>query len=152
MPAPGQPESPADAALTARRVRRAGWVLGAGAAVLLPWTAYLAWELPEHAVAVNYDLAWGGFDVGLILLLAAGAWAAFRANRWLPALAAATAMMLIVDAWFDVVTSGPSDRWLAVAMAVLIELPVAVACLRLSAHTQGLVLWRARHARAKGHR
>jgi hypothetical protein len=152
MPAPGQPTSPQEAADTAVRIRRAGWVLAIGAAVLIPWTAYLAWELPERSVAVNYDLAWGGFDVGLIILLAMGAWAAFRANRWLPALAAATATMLVIDAWFDVVTSRGDELVTAVLMAVLVELPVAIACLRLSVHTQGLVLWRAARHGCLGHR
>ncbi len=38
----------------------------------------------------------------------------------------ATGVLLICDAWFDIMTAAPDDVWAAVAIGVLGELPVAV--------------------------
>jgi hypothetical protein len=48
--------------------------------------------------------------------------------------AAATSSLLLVDAWFDIVTSAPgADRLAAVVMAAAMELPIAVLCAILAA-------------------
>lgn len=53
---------------------------------MIPWTAYLAWSLPGHFRAHNWDIAWVGFDAGLIAVLAYMAWAAwFRRQILAPA-------------------------------------------------------------------
>jgi hypothetical protein len=95
---------------------------------LLPWTLYLTFSLPARHVSQHYDLAWVGFDVALAAVIAGTAWAAVRSSPWLVPLAAATGTMLLCDAWFDVVTSGPGDLTEAVAEAVLAELPLAAVC------------------------
>ena len=51
-----------------------------------------------------------------------------RARAGSSPLAAATAAMLVCDAWFDIVTSTPGERLEAVLQAVLAELPLAVIC------------------------
>lgn len=143
--------SPDRAARMERRVRWAGWIFLVWAVLLVPWTVYLAAQLPRRALAHNYDVAWAGFDLGMVLVLGAAAIAAFRANRWLPPLAAAAATLLLVDAWFDVMTSPPRDRAVAIAMAALVEIPMAGACIWLARHAQHLVEWRAaRRARRAG--
>ena len=139
-----------------RRVRVVGWVLGALAALMLPWTAYLFIALPGTAPAAHFDLAWGGFDVALLVLLAATGWAAVRHARWLGAVAGATAALLATDAWFDVVTAPtPRERWVALAMAVVCELPLAVVCGWLAVRGQELVEQRLalgfRRRRVAGH-
>ncbi|MFC6704571.1 hypothetical protein [Flexivirga alba] len=112
-------------------------ILGIGAVLLIPWTVYLAWTLPGRAVAENYDVAWTGFDIGLILVLAGTAVAALRGGRWLPTLAAVTAATLLIDAWFDVVTaSTTADRVEAVVLAAVVEVPVACACLWIAVNAQ----------------
>lgn len=122
-----------------RAIRVAGWVLGLGAVVMVPWTAYLAATLPTREIATHYDLAWTGFDIGLSLALVGTAVAALRGGRWLPAVAAATATMLTVDAWFDVVTAPDmDDRRVALLMAVCVEIPVAAACALMAVHAQAL--------------
>jgi len=103
-------------------------VLTLAAAGLLPWTLYLTFTLPARHVAQHYDLAWVGFDIGLASAFAATAWCAVRSSQWLVPFAAASGTMLVCDAWFDVVTSGPGDLGEAVAEAVLAELPLAVVC------------------------
>jgi hypothetical protein len=66
-----------------------------------------------------------GFDLALATLAAAAVLAFRRRTRWTPVLGGAGAAALVSDAWFDVMTSDGSDRWVAVALALLAELPVA---------------------------
>jgi hypothetical protein len=37
-----------------------------------------------------------------------------------------TGVLLICDAWFDLMTAGPRDLWLSVVTALLIEVPLAM--------------------------
>ena len=67
----------------ARRVTVVGWALAVLAALMVPWTAYLFVVLPRTAPAAHFDLAWGGFDLALLVLLALTGWAAVRRLRWL---------------------------------------------------------------------
>ena len=135
----------------ARRVTVVGWVLAALAALMVPWTAYLFVVLPRTAPAAHFDLAWGGFDLALLVLLALTGWAAVRRRRWLAAVAGASAALLGADAWFDVVTSPtPGDRWVALAMALLVELPLAVVCVWLAVSGQDFVDRRLSMARHVG--
>ncbi len=122
----------------ARVVRWAGPAFTLFALILLPWTAYLGYSLPSHQVAADYDVAWAGFDVILLTALASTGYFALRRSRFLANAAIATAMLLIVDAWFDVMTTPPDQRLESIAMAVLAELPLAAACVWLSLHAQQL--------------
>jgi hypothetical protein len=133
-----------------------GWTLGGLAALMLPWTAYLFLALPGTAPAAHFDLAWGGFDGALLVMLAATGWAAVRHARWLGAVSGATAALLATDAWFDVVTAPtPKERWVALAMAVVCELPLAVVCAWLAVRGQEVVEQRLalgfRRRRVAGH-
>ena len=105
---------------------RIGVFVLAGVALLLPaWALYLAVALPREHVAPNWDVVWVGFDLALAALAAAAVLAFRRRSRWTPVLGGALAAALVCDAWFDVMTSDGSDRWVAVALAVFAELPVA---------------------------
>jgi hypothetical protein len=107
-------------------------------AILVPWTLWLALTLPERHVARNFDVAWSGFDIALALTLIATGFGLLKGATWTQGAAAAAATLLVCDAWFDVLTSAPgTERMTAVAMALLAELPVAVACamIALSAST-----------------
>jgi ABC-type microcin C transport system duplicated ATPase subunit YejF len=65
-----------------------------------------------------------------------------------------TGILLVCDAWFDVMTAAPPDRWLSVLTAVLGELPLAVILItgalrilrstatRLYVLDAGMPLWR----------
>jgi len=108
-------------------------LLGIAAVVLVPWSVALTAELPAHHVARHWDVAWAGFDAGLAIALLATVVAAVRGSHWLSGLATAAAAMLLCDAWFDVVTSASRlDLWLALASAVVVELPLAVVCVVVS--------------------
>jgi hypothetical protein len=99
------------------------------AALTVAWIAELWATLPYRDVSAHYRLAWVGFDAMLAFVLARTGWLAWRGSDHveLPAISAAT--LLVVDMWFDVVTSSaPKDRMLAVASAVLVEIPLACLC------------------------
>ena len=96
---------------------------------IVPWIVYLAVTLPGRSRADDYDIAWVGFDSAMFFVLAALAYCAMRRKPATGAIAAVAATMLVVDAWFDVVTTdeGPRFDW-AVISAVFAELPLAIAC------------------------
>lgn len=119
--------------------RWAARVLLVLALALIPWTAFIAWTLPRRHVAHHWDLAWGGFDAALVVLLAVAAISLARGLPLARTLAPAIAGLLIVDAWFDIVTAGDdSELWVALALALFGELPIAAFCiwLTVSAHAE----------------
>ncbi|HZV27113.1 MAG TPA: hypothetical protein VFG00_12585 [Acidothermaceae bacterium] len=105
--------------------------------LLVPWTIFVALVLPSRQLSPNYDVAWAGFDVFLCAGLGATGYFALRRSRWAPLAAVATATMLVIDAWFDVMTS-PSGRDLvvAVALAALVEIPLSALCMFLARRGQ----------------
>lgn len=102
-------------------------VVGAFAEIL--WTTYLAWRLPRHYVVHHWDLAWVGLDVAEILMLLGLAWAAWRQRAVLILFATASATLLLVDAWFDVTTTGHAGLLESVLVAIIVEVPLALALL-----------------------
>ena len=122
----------------ARVVRWAGPAFALFALILLPWIAYLAYSLPSRQVSADYDIAWAGFDAMLLVSLAGTGYFALRRSRYLATAAAAAATLLVVDAWFDVMTTLPGQRLEPVALAAGVELPLAAVCVWLSLHTQQL--------------
>lgn len=130
----------AELEVVSRRALWMGPVFAVLAVLLIPWTVYLAVTLPHQQTARRYDLAWAGFDVGLAGALAWTAWTALRGSRWLVIAASFCAALLVVDAWFDAVTS-PSrhDLVLALASAVVIELPLAGVCLWMAINGQRII-------------
>jgi hypothetical protein len=122
----------------ARVVRWAGPAFALFSLILLPWIAYLAYTLPSRQVSADYDIAWAGFDVMLLVALASTGYFALRRSRYLATAAAAAAALLVVDAWFDVMTTLPGQRAGPAVLAALVELPLASVCVWLSLHTQQL--------------
>jgi hypothetical protein len=139
---------PENAVLTddARVVRWAGPLFALFSVILLPWIIYLAVSLPARQLSSNYDAAWAGFDIILLCGLMATAACALRRSRYLSSAATATATLLVVDAWFDVLTSPPHQRLQSVLLGVLVELPLAALCGWLSYHTHQLAARRIRLA------
>ncbi len=105
------------------------WVaplFAAGALVLVPWIVYLGLALPERSTDQHYNLAWVGFDVLLLFAMTRTALLAWKGRRQVQLPAAATATLLLVDAWFDVLTSdGAWALTQALLLAFLLELPIA---------------------------
>lgn len=105
------------------------FVFGAVAVGLLPWALWLSMALPGRHLSEHWDVAWVGFDLMLAGALAATALAAARRSPLLTAAATTAGSLLVVDAWFDVVTASTSRELLdAVVLALLCELPLAGLC------------------------
>jgi hypothetical protein len=115
---------------------------------------YLAYSLPDKYVAHNWPVTWVGFDILLLLFMAATALLGLLRRQLLILTAFTTGVLLFCDAWFDVMTAGPTDRTLSILTAVLGELPLAallitgaLRILRLTATRlyfldPGMPLWR----------
>ena len=107
------------------------------AVVLVPTVVLLVVFLPSTHQSEHWDIAWGGFDVVLALLLLAVAVTVWRRSPWLEGAATAAATLLFIDAWFDVLTSSSqAELILALVEAVLVELPLALLCLLLARNAQ----------------
>lgn len=98
--------------------------------ILVPWIVYLHATLPLQEVSQHYRLAWVGLDIlEFGQLTRTGLYALVK--RWRHRMrphAAACAALLIVDAWFDCTTTPTNQVASSIAMAVLVELPLAGIC------------------------
>jgi hypothetical protein len=112
--------------------RPAPWIVplfGLAGIVLVPWIVFLVSSLPSRQAAAHWDIAWAGFDVGLAALLLGVAIAAWRRSPWLEGISTAGAALLVVDAWFDILTASTNvERTVAIVEALLVELPLAALC------------------------
>ncbi|MEV5754345.1 hypothetical protein AB0L00_41575 [Actinoallomurus sp. NPDC052308] len=107
-------------------VRLGVGLIGAGLA-LLPWLFVLATSLPATATAAHWRVAWVGFDMLEALSFVATGVLVIRRDARACLTAMVTATLLVADAWFDVSTAAPgADQLTAVAMAALLEIPLAV--------------------------
>jgi hypothetical protein len=94
--------------------------------VLVPWIIFLALTLPHRYVASHWTLTWVGFDLALLLSLAATSVLAWRGRQVMIVACFITATLLVCDAWFDVTTSSTwRDAAFSIADAALVELPLA---------------------------
>jgi hypothetical protein len=110
----------------------AAFLFGLGGAGLVVWTGYLAISLPTHSVSAHYNIAWTGFDTLLAVLVLATAWFAYRRSPRVASTSAATAALLLADAWFDITTAAPGRPLLAaILLAAFIELPAAALALQV---------------------
>jgi hypothetical protein len=106
------------------------------AVLLVPWIVYLGAVLPDRTTSAHWDIAWVGFDAMEFLALALTGWFAYQRSTWVEVAATASAVLLVVDAWFDITTAARGwDLVQAIVLGVAFELPLA-----------GLSLWIARHA------
>jgi hypothetical protein len=104
-------------------------LLGGVVLFLLPWTVWLTVTLPAKHVAEHWDAAWVGFDVAEVVALSFTAYGLWRRAPWVEVAASAAGTMLIADAWFDILLSGGDEKvWVAVAEAVVAEVPLAILC------------------------
>ena len=123
-----------------RLVRWAAPLFVGCAVILLPWIVIAGITLPSRSLARNYDIAWAGYDVILLVGLLSTAVAALRRSRGLPIAAAATGALLAADVWFDVLTSPAGwDEIEAIAMSVFAELPLAAVCFWLAWHSEEMM-------------
>ncbi|MQY08306.1 hypothetical protein [Actinomadura macrotermitis] len=111
-----------------------GWGLTAAGASMVPWVFTLAAQLPSSTQVSNWSAAWIGLDLMLAAGLAGTGLLFARRDARHGLTAAATAALLVMDAWFDVLMSpAGGERALALALAAGAELPLAAACAVLAA-------------------
>ncbi len=111
----------------ARRMRRNRLTLMVGGVIgLVPWMVYLGFTLPPNYVARNWPATWIGFDCLLIVFMVVTAVLGWLRRQLVVLPAFTTGVLLICDAWFDVMTAGPGQFWVSVVTAALGNLPLAV--------------------------
>jgi hypothetical protein len=102
----------------------------AGVLLLAVWIVVLEVKLPRYYRAGGWRAAWVGFDVGLLLVVAATAWAAWRRRQILIGCLMVLATLLCCDAWFDTTLDwGTRGFMVSLLSAVWVELPLAAAAL-----------------------
>jgi hypothetical protein len=97
-----------------------------GSIAMIPWLGYLSVTLPENYVAHNWTATWLGFDALLVGFMVATAVSGYLRRQVLLLAAFTSGVLLICDAWFDLMTAGPNDIRLSLITAFGIELPLAV--------------------------
>jgi hypothetical protein len=123
-----------------RRIRL-GLMIG-GSIAMIPWLVYLSFTLPENYVAHNWPATWIGFDVLLAAFMLATAVFGYLRRQVLLFAAFTSGVLLICDAWFDLMTAGPDDLWLSMVTALLIEVPLAVFMIRGAQRIMRLTMMR----------
>jgi hypothetical protein len=93
------------------------------------WSIYLGFALPPHYVAHHWALAWVGLDVAEVAMLFCAAWAAWRQRALLILFTIAGATLFLLDAWFDVTTANRGDVTQSLLLAIVVEVPSALALL-----------------------
>lgn len=106
-----------------RRIRE--WLALCAAIALIPWTIYLGFTLPQNYTAQHWQATWVGFDVLLLVFMIATAVLGFFQHRLLTLFAFATGVLLLCDAWFDVMTAEQGEFVVSVLIAAVGELPLA---------------------------
>lgn len=97
------------------------------AALLVPWTIYLAYSLPRRQIQKNWDISWVGLDIGIIFLLLLTGFLASIKSRLVIISLSATASFLLVDAWFDIISSRSGrDLDQSLFLAFIIEIPLSI--------------------------
>ena len=115
-----------DTNITRQRRRRIIDLLVIVCLGLIPWIVFLGLTLPHRYVANHWEVAWVGYDVALLCALAATAWAAWRRRQIVILALLVTGTVLIVDAWFDILTDSTTrDLIISLVSAAVGELLLA---------------------------
>jgi hypothetical protein len=109
---------------------------------MIPWLVYLSLTLPENYVAHNWPATWIGFDMLLVAFMVATAIFGYLRRQVLLFAAFTSGVLLICDAWFDLMTAGPNDLGLSVVTALLIEVPLGIFMIRGAQRIMRLTMMR----------
>lgn len=92
---------------------------------LVPWIVYLALTLPQNYSAQHWRATWVGFDILLLSFMIGTAVLGFLRHSLLTPIAFTTGVLLVCDAWFDIMTARRGDMMVSVLSALFGELPLA---------------------------
>jgi hypothetical protein len=138
---------PPTSAVQERRRRRFATLMTIASIGLIPWIVVLGLTLPHRYVAGHWTLTWVGFDVLLLASLASTGFLAWRRRQVVILAAFTSGTLLTCDAWFDVTTaSGTRDFLVALATALVLELPLAALLFAISGQLLKLAMRRMRAA------
>lgn len=116
-----------------RRWRLLATAFACGGVAMLPWLAALSYFVPRTATAAHWNVAWVGLDTLEALGLFATGRLIVHGDRRYAVTAALTGTALLIDAWFDILTSTSRGGLLTtVLMAGLVELPLSCLCFVLA--------------------
>ena len=94
--------------------------------LLLPWIWFLIVQLHGESGKRSFSASWVGLDIIEAICLLTVAQLMRRRHRATSPVAAATAAILCVDAWFDTMSAAPQLLYAeSLAMACFAELPLA---------------------------
>jgi hypothetical protein len=94
--------------------------------LLVPWIGVLIEQLHGQAGKRSFNSSWVGLDVLEAVCLLIVAILVSRRHRATSPVAAATAAILCMDAWFDTMSAAPQLPYAeSLAMACFVELPLA---------------------------
>ena len=94
--------------------------------LLIPWIGVLIWQQHGDAAKRSFGSSWIGLDVLEACCLVVVAFLLHRGHRATSPIAAATAAVLCLDAWFDGMSAAPQWAYAeSLTMACLVELPLA---------------------------
>jgi hypothetical protein len=101
------------------------------AVVLIPWILNLASTLPERHLERHWDAVWVGFDFIMLCTIVLTLWFMFKRVIWVVVSASALGALLIVDAWFDIMTAKPGSELREAILYGVLEVSLAVLTYRL---------------------
>jgi len=101
------------------------------AIILIPWIYDLAINLPARHLERHWDVVWVGFDMILLCNIILTLWFLARRVVWVVVSASSLATLLIVDAWFDIMTARQGKEVREAILYGVIELTLAVLTYRL---------------------
>ena len=94
--------------------------------LLVPWIGVLIEQLHGQAGKRSFNSSWVGLDVLEAVCLLVVAVLVSRRHRATSPVAAATAAILCMDAWFDTMSAAPQLPYAeSLAMACFVQLPLA---------------------------
>jgi hypothetical protein len=97
---------------------------------LAAWIGFLVVTLPQRYRAGGWSAAWVGFDLLLLGVFTATAWAAWRRRQILILCLVVLATLLICDAWFDTTLDYATHGFtFSLLLALAVELPLALLAL-----------------------
>jgi hypothetical protein len=94
--------------------------------LLVPWIGLMIWQLHGQAGKRSFSSSWAGLDIIEAVGLLSVAFLLSRRHRATSPVAAATAAVLCMDAWFDTMSAAEQLPYAeSLAMACFVELPLA---------------------------
>jgi hypothetical protein len=96
------------------------------ALILIPWIFDLASSLPSRHLEQHWGTVWVGFDVIMLIAIILTLYFMIKRTVWVVVSATALATLMVIDAWFDVMTAKPGAELREAILSAVLELSLAV--------------------------